>query len=194
MMKGSTGLSKGLMDRIDRLSSNARQHVRRRLLSTPGERERSCHSPPHPPRAPGSTPPTQVADSTTCGHPGPSRRYVPDRLGRHHHRPRRGAQPPPRGRWVGLLVRHDPALARPLCHRLLLDALPDGSLPGARGRAQVCQGESQAEQGRCAERQLRGYPADECIPNECMKPRTAFCSRARTQLMDKPAPRRALRS
>jgi hypothetical protein len=31
MMKGSTGLSKGLMDRIDRLSSNARHYVRRPL-------------------------------------------------------------------------------------------------------------------------------------------------------------------
>lgn len=45
MMKGSTGLSKGLQDRIDRLSYNVRQHVKRSWLSTSGGRGRPTDRP-----------------------------------------------------------------------------------------------------------------------------------------------------
>ena len=63
MMKGSTGMSKGLVDRINRLSSNARQHVRRRLLiaylALPERgRGHATYPPTRLGAAPGSTPPT----------------------------------------------------------------------------------------------------------------------------------------
>ena len=164
MMKGSTGMSKGMMDRIDRLSSNARQHVRRRWLST-SERERQRHWPPsYSPGCPGRPPPNIVADSTTFGHPGPPRRYVPDGLGCYRRPPRRCAQPPSRGRWLGLLGWHDATVALLLRHRLLLHALPDEGLPGAVGQgggpAEVYKGESQRKD-RGTERQLVRHLADE---------------------------------
>ena len=184
MMKGSTGLSKGLMDRIDRLSSNARQHVRRRWLSTSGEVEAMPPTPRHQPWAPGPIA-SKVADSTAFGHPGPSRRHVPDGLRGHRRPPRRSSQPPSRGRWLGLLgwaLRCWGLLHR---HFLLLGALPDEGLPGASSRAEAWKGKSQAEQDRRAERQLSGHPADE----QCMTPRTSLRFRARTQHWSKTAPR-----